>query len=607
MDKRKIKLDRPKISSEEIAKGMDFQAVLKGAGVAVKPWYKKAWFLGTSATTIVVLGTVVALYLNAESPKQSDTKPMLEQSVTTTSNPEEDLPVLPQKFIQKPFENLTVPKDDFTVNAAEGAKLYYKSGSTIEVPKNAFLDEAGQVIEGEVNIEYVEYHDPVDFFVSGIPMEYDSADAHYQFHSAGMLELVATQKGKPVYANPDNLIEVAIASQKEGNSFNVYYLDTANKNWSFMGKDQISPMATEMSTEQVLAVRESLNERYAKIVAAKPDKQVLVEQNLQKLNQEDQTLITIHKQLQELDDQLAEEALTKPQKPARFNLNYIEDEFPELSAFQNVKFEIGLEPENAHFSQEDYAVDWQDMKLTENEAGKNYLLTLIAEDLTKSYIVYPVADGVAKTEATLEYEKQLAAYETSVTKKQLAKGNLVQQEEAQMISIRKRNEPLIEQLHQQELEKWEAELAALTDEREAFEESLKKAAQLDALVQRTFKISQFGVWNCDQPVEMNPVNTIAASFANEAGEELSLFSVHLVDASVNGVTRYGKHDFGTFKYNPSVKNTLWAVTLDQQMAWCDDQAFESVKDGDEHQFTLKTSTRQFNSVADLRAFLEQPK
>lgn len=42
-----------------------------------------------------------------------------------------------------------------------------------------------------VKITYREFADPIDFFVSGIPMEYDSAGRKYNFESSGMCEINA--------------------------------------------------------------------------------------------------------------------------------------------------------------------------------------------------------------------------------------------------------------------------------------------------------------------------------------------------------------------------------------------------------------------------------
>ena len=74
-------------------------------------------------------------------------------------------------FINPPIKGLNVPKESFTVNAKLGDTLFDKSGSILIFPKNSFVDASGNIIKGDVKVEYREFSDPFDFFVSGIPDE----------------------------------------------------------------------------------------------------------------------------------------------------------------------------------------------------------------------------------------------------------------------------------------------------------------------------------------------------------------------------------------------------------------------------------------------------
>jgi len=63
----------------------------------------------------------------------------------------------------------------YKVDAHKGGVYEYGNGSKITVPARAFVYEDGSEVTGEVELKYREFHDFVDFFLSGIPMEYDSA------------------------------------------------------------------------------------------------------------------------------------------------------------------------------------------------------------------------------------------------------------------------------------------------------------------------------------------------------------------------------------------------------------------------------------------------
>lgn len=63
MKKIKINLDRVGISSEEIAKNMNFEDILVHQKIMAKPFYKSAWFFGVTglATVSLIAGSMYAL------------------------------------------------------------------------------------------------------------------------------------------------------------------------------------------------------------------------------------------------------------------------------------------------------------------------------------------------------------------------------------------------------------------------------------------------------------------------------------------------------------------------------------------------------------------
>jgi hypothetical protein len=105
----------------------------------------------------------------------------------------------PERFIKPPIKGADVPFKEWTVDAAKGDTVYYPTGSIILFPPNSFVDKNGNVITGNVEVKYREFTKPIDFFLSGIPMNYDSAGVQYTFESAGMCEILAYKDGAPVF------------------------------------------------------------------------------------------------------------------------------------------------------------------------------------------------------------------------------------------------------------------------------------------------------------------------------------------------------------------------------------------------------------------------
>ncbi|MEI2748937.1 MAG: hypothetical protein V9E88_09295 [Ferruginibacter sp.] len=84
-------------------------------------------------------------------------------------------------FIQPPSKNLNVPFSRYEFDAAKGDTLVYSSGSVIIFPPNGLVNASGELIQGLVTVLYREFADPLDFYLSGIPMSYDSAGTYIQF------------------------------------------------------------------------------------------------------------------------------------------------------------------------------------------------------------------------------------------------------------------------------------------------------------------------------------------------------------------------------------------------------------------------------------------
>lgn len=159
-----------------------------------------------------------------------------------------DFVYMPGKFksVRPPLKGVDVEREKYTVNAEAGAKLYYKSGTIVHVPTDAFVDKDGQVIEGEVKIEYREFADPAEIFASGIPMNYDSAGQRGWFTSAGMFEMSASYEGEEVFVNPNKTIDVSLVTTDTDTDFNLYHLDEETGEWVYDRADINTVFGSEL-------------------------------------------------------------------------------------------------------------------------------------------------------------------------------------------------------------------------------------------------------------------------------------------------------------------------------------------------------------------------
>jgi hypothetical protein len=115
---------------------------------------------------------------------------------------------LPNKLIQPPVYAWDSRKTIYGIDGNQGGVLRYSSGTIICIPPAAFLDEAGNPVSGQVQIDYREFKDPLDFVFSGIPMTYDSGGTVHNFESAGMFDIAASQDGRQVFLAPDKPVRM---------------------------------------------------------------------------------------------------------------------------------------------------------------------------------------------------------------------------------------------------------------------------------------------------------------------------------------------------------------------------------------------------------------
>src|ERR1051325_11732391 len=137
----KINIKRPQITKEEIAANKNFGELLTLYKVSVKakrPFYRTTWFYASlsAASSLVV---AIFFYMVPTSTKNT------------------------LSFLTPPLEKVQVTPSQYSMNAAEGTTITYKTGSVVKIPAQAFVDKKGKPVSGKVDITYRELKDPIDF------------------------------------------------------------------------------------------------------------------------------------------------------------------------------------------------------------------------------------------------------------------------------------------------------------------------------------------------------------------------------------------------------------------------------------------------------------
>jgi len=527
--KRKVNIDRPEISSEEISQRKDFDSVLKNnAGASGKPLLKKPWFLSSVVVATVAIITA-AIFLNQESKKNQELRDKNQEVVTSSDSlqlaefykTEEAKPC-----INPPLDGCNVPYTTYKVNAKKGAILDFKTGSKISIPKNAFADENGNLLKGEIELRYREFHDAVDFFVAGIPMTYDSAGVRYHFESAGMIQLLAYQNGKQVNMAPEKSVTIELASNYKGSEYNLYELDTVRNNWACLGKDKVVASAEKPAKVIRVELGETVQETpeyktiETKKVEAQKEKEIKIDA------------------LPKLTTRPKEPNLAKKGKYT-FNLDVDAKEYPELAVYKGLLFEVG--DENKNFNKAMYDITWDEAIVNEGtKKGENYLLTLKKGSKKYDLVVYPVLEGKNYETAQKDFQNKFTQYNIALDKRKAQEKQIEIEYQASIAKLIKQ---------QQDMErKWKEE-----------QDNAFRSMETQEKVKRVFAINRFGVFNCDNPVAYPKGVLCNAQLTNDKFVKLMCYDIYLVDKAKNGLFTYNRNPILRFSFDPKSSNMLWTV------------------------------------------------
>jgi len=528
---------------------------------------KKNWTIVIVAS-IAVVASVFVLNKKSNKVMEEKNKTVVDDSIKLVDfyKREEAKPC-----IHPPLHGVDIPYTIYEVDAVSGAKLTLKTGSIIAIPKNAFVDEAGKQLKGEVELRCREFHEPIDFFVAGIPMSYDSAGVRYHFESAGMIEIIAYQNNKQVSIAPEKSFNIELASNYKSTEHNLYKLDTTKNNWSCLGKDKV--IVTKNNVE-------NKNNKVAATATVQSTKEyeAIEEQRTTLQKEKEAQLTTLQKNT------------TEPVKPVKatnkkynFNIDVDVNEFPELAIYKGLLFQVG--DENKNFNESSYNVVWDDASIKEGtKKGENYLLTLKKGTKKYSLIVYPVFEGENYESAKKMYQEKHKKYTVLLDK-------------------RLEDEKRIEAEYQTKLATLKKQEVALKRKRE--EESKEGFNQLTAQekIKRTFAINSFGIYNCDHAMPYPKGVSCIASLTLD-NKKLMCYDIFLVDSAKNALFNFYKNPVINFSFNPQSKNILWTVE-NGVLYWLKPTQFSNiqVKDGRADLGMNKVDIK-FKTADEIKAFFK---
>jgi hypothetical protein len=444
-------------------------------------------------------------------------------------------------FINPPLKGVDVEYSQYKLRPGFDTILKYEKGSNISVPANSFVDVNGKIIQESVEIKYREFHDAADFFVSGIPMSYDSAGIEYHFESAGMLEILCFSNGKQVYPNPLVQIKVNMLSDNPGDRFLNYYLDTAKKSWTYISSGKASKSVDKHKISSEIKVQPKVEE--APLPPCKIDSGLY-----------------------------------------SFDIAYDKKEFPELASYENVRFEVSADDKN--FDPEYASKTWDAVNIEKSRDKKNYKVTFTSGQESHVFIVNPVFEGAAYTKAKELFELRLLTYKGALNTRNKEEQKQKQKEDSlykvQYFKVTNANNRY--------------------DMKTANENA---RGIMETQLFRIFTISRFGVWNSDYAKNVPQGLVAKAKFMDQDLKKIELGRVYHLEKGVKRIITYSFSQYMHFSYNPSEKNLVMGVTWDNKLAIFNTDDFAKLKlRGDTASFAMKVFTHPIKNVNEVRALLK---
>ena len=538
----------------------------------------------TWATLVAAATVALILFLNVSNSVSPKEEPVETNYATNSQSPDISLP-----FINPPLPKINVPFSEYVFDADKGQTIYYNSGSIIHFPPAAFVDESNNIIKGMVKISYREFADPIDYFVSGIPMQYDSAGKKYNFESSGMCEINAYKDNKAVFVNPNAKPEINLSGTNKSALHNVYFLDTAKRSWEFKGKDIITEVKNIVLPKAIVQQIPSIEHNFN--IPLKP-----------------------------IPPRKADEAHQS------FSITVDPASFKELLVYDHLKFEV---VDESTFKGSDANEEWQDVKLDRTSTEGIFTVTFANAKRKVTYKVRPVLEGKDYAAALNAFEEKNLAYEKALKdrlknekilsdsialiNKQPADNRnadwiwnqnmnaMINERNKKLRALTKINIPLIEKqvIAQQIMELDQLLLLNRNEWKAAADRSLSTE------VIRSFAINKFGIWNCDEPEDVNNTSPVFANYSDSLNNKIVFLSVAVTYKGLNRIARFTAP--GPIRIVPGQESMIWGIkdSLFYYFSYKDFAAAGIQRDIKSYTFKMRKVDKPVSSYEELRELAEK--
>lgn len=192
--------------------------------------------------TLVLALLMISLSLpscTSENKDTSTSKTVMDSSTPAlTASPKSTLASFKEMTVAPPLQEIDVPYTHFEHKVSTAQTLKLPTGSSIEIPNDAFVDANGVIVTTPVDIQFREFHTPAEIIASGIPMRvFDENNEMHWMQTAGMFEIKGFSEGEEVFIAKGKDLKVNLTCEVEG-SYDFWYYDAKTDNWIDQGDSE---------------------------------------------------------------------------------------------------------------------------------------------------------------------------------------------------------------------------------------------------------------------------------------------------------------------------------------------------------------------------------
>ena len=143
-----------------------------------------------------------------------------------------NIKIFTKNQIPKTIAGFQLKPQGYTFKCDEGGEIKTASGTKFKVPKDAFVDNNGHIVTGDVKIEVVEYRNPLDFVFAEEPMSLEQNGKIAFYQSDGMFKIEAKQGGQKLSLASGKVIESEIKLKRNQSESRFYGFDNSSGQWN---------------------------------------------------------------------------------------------------------------------------------------------------------------------------------------------------------------------------------------------------------------------------------------------------------------------------------------------------------------------------------------